>query len=677
MKRFNHKFIMSASLMILLIGLLIACENNANQATLVPSATLTAIPPTSILSIPTITVVAPTAIPPTSTSSISMPINGQVCPDMEAVMPHVLEQCSALVDGVCHGRATVTMENVNGDSIGGNPGTIRSLAETTFIEQSPAVNGQPPGIALMQHHFDGSDKVTRFVIFGNTQVRNEIGTNSGLSQRHPFTATIGTTGANANMRQSPSQNATRLDVIPNNSLVSIYDISIDGQWLLVRYVDADNIVYGWVNASVLSINGDPSTLANQGWVSDEPWQFMSIRGDSALPSCDKVPASGLLIQSPEGNVLTFKINGVLVYMSSTVLVRPLADGGLRIINLEGHIAVQDKAHLVVNIAVGFYVDIDANGRITQTTVTTVQINYADGVGLQIFTTLINIRLDVVFHSILLPKAVDVEDVWACAANDGTLTTVSDAWLIFKVYSTSNHNYAQIQAFHASNQLLDSFVTIAGIHGEFVGRSSIIQNGPDWYSCEPTYIEGLLTECRNLTRGETSNPYYVPQPNWYFIDYYAIPPLVAGSYSGTREDGRAVCPINVKPSQPQTITIIYDSRNMWQNTGIYLRAGQKISISASDTVEVNTSDGVVEMVMTASGTSQICPSGAALPNEPCALNGVPFARLVGQVGAYVFDIGSSGSFVIPNAGTLELSANDYLAYYYDNVGSYKVDITINP
>jgi hypothetical protein len=83
-----------------------------------------------------------------------------------------------------------------------------------------------------------------------------------------------------------------------------------------------------------------------------PMQAFLLRTGIEDAQCDEAPASGVLVQTPEGvSEVAFNVNGVDVSMGSTVLFRAQAEGNMTISTLEGS-AFVDSAEEVVPVLAG-------------------------------------------------------------------------------------------------------------------------------------------------------------------------------------------------------------------------------------------------------------------------------------------------------------------------------------
>lgn len=82
-----------------------------------------------------------------------------------------------------------------------------------------------------------------------------------------------------------------------------------------------------------------------------PMQAFLLRTGIEDAQCDDAPASGVLVQTPEGvSEVAFNVNGVDVSMGSTVLFRAQAEGDMTISTLEGSAFVESEQEVVPVLA---------------------------------------------------------------------------------------------------------------------------------------------------------------------------------------------------------------------------------------------------------------------------------------------------------------------------------------
>jgi len=126
---------------------------------------------------------------------------------------------------------------------------------------------------------------------------------------------------------------------------------------------------------------------------------------------------------------------------------------------------------------------------------------------------------------------------------------------------------------------------------------------------------------------------------------------------------------------------------WVSTGVAVTAGQVVPIKAMGfvrTAPVSTfnNPGVSIPASGPAGQTvgQRCgDTEATLPRDViaqighCAVGSAYFGELIGRIGNRTFVIGDASSFVAPKTGVLELAANDFVLTYFDNGGTFTVQV----
>jgi hypothetical protein len=124
---------------------------------------------------------------------------------------------------------------------------------------------------------------------------------------------------------------------------------------------------------------------------------------------------------------------------------------------------------------------------------------------------------------------------------------------------------------------------------------------------------------------------------------------------------------------------------WVSTGITVRAGDTIAVSALGTVQTapipdfhvpgdfKSSSGPAGQITnpTCGETTATFSKQLLATTGPCAVDAAYFGELVGRVGRKTVVIGDATSFTAPASGTLELAANDLVLTYFDNNGAFTV------
>ncbi len=139
---------------------------------------------------------------------------------------------------------------------------------------------------------------------------------------------------------------------------------------------------------------------------------------------------------------------------------------------------------------------------------------------------------------------------------------------------------------------------------------------------------------------------------------AIGVLTPGNRGRGRGRGRGV---------DQAVTVVVTNRQVWIDSGIDVRAGETLNITATGRVQFSRK---VEDVTGPNGQSAITRPRAPMPN-------MPVSALVARVGnSAPFFVGARGNALsAPQNGRLYLGINDDILT--DNSGEFRVTVTVNP
>ncbi|NDJ79095.1 MAG: SH3 domain-containing protein, partial [Chloroflexi bacterium] len=188
------------------------------------------------------------------------------------------------------------------------------------------------------------DKNITVVLFGDVELANAV-TDLPLLE-----ITLDAT-ANVNIRSGPSLTAPVITSLPDGTALVASGRLADGSWVRLELPDEGGT--GWVNASLVSSDGDLDILAV---VDDDapyygPMQAFYFESGLNDAQCPEAPHSGLLIQTPEGAAeVTFLINEVDIQLGSTVFfqAQPGQDMFVRVV--EGQATVRVNGQMVTAIA---------------------------------------------------------------------------------------------------------------------------------------------------------------------------------------------------------------------------------------------------------------------------------------------------------------------------------------
>lgn len=144
---------------------------------------------------------------------------------------------------------------------------------------------------------------------------------------------------------------------------------------------------------------------------------------------------------------------------------------------------------------------------------------------------------------------------------------------------------------------------------------------------------------------------------------------------TAPDPTTISPLVVRNQIPEWLTVrtyegirVYARDATWQNTGVRVRKGQLVTISAPGSWSVG-------KTCDASGLGDSDPGN---PAYPFLLPSARFGALVGSIGNTLFEIGTGRVIVAETAGELRLACNDSPTHprgFKDNDGSLCVKVVV--
>jgi len=171
------------------------------------------------------------------------------------------------------------------------------------------------------------------LFFGDVSVENRV--------EVPVDFAITTaTRRNVNIRFAPNTDAVVLGTLGGSATATAQGRLADGSWIYIR--QADSGLTGWVAAGAIQSAGDLEELrvvtpSNAFFAPMQAFYLETAQPDS----CAEVPASGVLVQTPEGVAeISVWINEVKISLGSTAYVRAQANGQMIVTMLEGHANVE-------------------------------------------------------------------------------------------------------------------------------------------------------------------------------------------------------------------------------------------------------------------------------------------------------------------------------------------------
>jgi len=123
-----------------------------------------------------------------------------------------------------------------------------------------------------------------------------------------------------------------------------------------------------------------------------------------------------------------------------------------------------------------------------------------------------------------------------------------------------------------------------------------------------------------------------------------------------------------PGFPRTVTIKIPADKLWVDTGVDVKKGQTVIITASGWGSTCTGHRECN-IPSPEGNGALC-----VPN--CLMNYVDYGALLGQISSSgPFYVGKSFTTTADESGTLYLAINDIISQYEDNAGSFVATITV--
>ena len=191
-----------------------------------------------------------------------------------------------------------------------------------------------------------SDKVT-VLMFGDVKVDNAVTPSTTLD------ATV-SVSSYVNVRLWPSTESGVLGTLAPRQTVNAISRLADSSWVRVELPDTGT--FGWLSASVTAVDGDISTLPVEAPSSPhygpmKAFYFQDYGTGNQVPGCTNAPASGILIQTPEGaGEISFLINEVDIRIGSTVFLQGEANGNMTISTVEGGARVRTHGSEQIAVA---------------------------------------------------------------------------------------------------------------------------------------------------------------------------------------------------------------------------------------------------------------------------------------------------------------------------------------
>jgi hypothetical protein len=261
------------------------------------------------------------------------------------------QNCAEMGGGAaCFGRAAsaTLLEGAEGDFE--SPGDILPLTNLSALNTSalsPAADDW--GLAILNVHANVplalSEQGLKFIMVGQVDLGNAVDPGSAFVPVDPITVTplVG-----ANLRSRPSAEGQIVGGAKVGEELAADGRSADSGWLRVLAVGQT----AWISRQVVSSEGDLDSLPVITGESQSLMQSFFLHTGSDPATCDGLPQSMLVIQSPAGLTARIAVNGIDIAFESTIVLRTIPGEGLRIFVLDGGARIA-----TVSIPPGFTVNI--------------------------------------------------------------------------------------------------------------------------------------------------------------------------------------------------------------------------------------------------------------------------------------------------------------------------------
>ncbi len=282
---------------------------------------------------------------------------------LPAVQKNLSQQCSSLDrDQVCYGNTAITVQYRDEDAASSFPftvpGNIAPLSALKSITTAPLnLERGEWGLAVLkvQTNLPGTTagQAVTFVLYGDTSLTNATVASGATGAATVAPACTATTTRQTFLRTAPGPNEQQVVLLPPNATANVTARLANSSWVHAEYQGQT----GWLFTQVLKLSCDVSSLPV-----NDPNQPASLPGMSAFyfstgvgsqADCKDVPAGGLLVQSPKGQKVSFKVNGADITLGSTAIFRAQADRQMVMSVLEGQgIVTVGNVRQIVNAGQG-------------------------------------------------------------------------------------------------------------------------------------------------------------------------------------------------------------------------------------------------------------------------------------------------------------------------------------
>lgn len=260
---------------------------------------------------------------------------------VQTALDAVLAGCEDIDNNqICYGNNDLIALDFDGQPIENfqTVGNATDIAEVASLATSPFdSNEQTWGVAVLSLQAVLPDTVAgqtvTFIVFGDTEIQNQV-----IPSNQIVASLSATSIGNINIRSGAGTGFARVGTLASGEEIEIVGRNPSSDWVKIETDD----ISAWAFASLLTIDGDVNFLSVMGdsETSDysAPIQAFSLQTGVGRSSCNEMPPSGVLIQSPEGTTVNFLINGIEVQIGSTVFIQYIG-GQLVISTIEGIVTV--------------------------------------------------------------------------------------------------------------------------------------------------------------------------------------------------------------------------------------------------------------------------------------------------------------------------------------------------
>jgi len=235
---------------------------------------------------------------------------------------------------LCYGNGTIEVtadEEIDGFAQQGDTITVQAINTITLPTDSEDYNVASMSVQANLLDIEAGRDVT-MVMYGDVAVVNQIDL---LPQ-----VTLIATGL-LNIRETTEADGLVMLELPLRSNLTAIGVNEEGGWYRVVVPDTDEL--GWVNESLVNVDGDPSQLqvVDENTILQRPFQIMTVTTGVNDAPCVGTPDSGVLMQTPntDSDPVRLTINGADFQILGTILIHAQADDLMQVYVLNGQVDI--------------------------------------------------------------------------------------------------------------------------------------------------------------------------------------------------------------------------------------------------------------------------------------------------------------------------------------------------